>query len=108
MVHDPVVKDKIRRCRDSVSHGTAFSAALLELDLFTGLYARLVQTGEKAGRLDDVMKKMAAQYEADVDESLSGLVSVIEPTLVMILSVIIGSILLSVMLPLIGILSAIG
>lgn len=108
VVHDPVVKDKIRRCRDSVSHGTAFSAALLELDLFTGLYARLVQTGEKAGRLDDVMKKMAAQYETDVDESLSGLVSVIEPTLVMILSVIIGSILLSVMLPLIGILSAIG
>ena len=51
---------------------------------------------------------MAAQYETDVEESLSGVVALIEPTLVILLSVIIGSILLSVMLPLIGILSAIG
>ena len=48
------------------------------------------------------------QYETDVEESLSGVVALIEPTLVILLSVIIGSILLSVMLPLIGILSAIG
>lgn len=54
------------------------------------------------------MKNMAAQYETDVEESLSGVVALIEPTLVILLSVIIGSILLSVMLPLIGILSAIG
>ena len=82
--------------------------SLLELGLFSGLYARLIQTGEKTGRLDDVMKNMAAQYETDVEESLSGVVALIEPTLVILLSVIIGSILLSVMLPLIGILSAIG
>ncbi len=108
VVADPVVKNKIRLCRNNVSGGMAFSAALLKLDLFTGLYARLIQTGEKTGRLDDVMSKMAEQYETDVDESLSGLVSVIEPTLVILLSVIIGSILLSVMLPLISILSSIG
>ena len=69
---------------------------------------RLRLSGEKTGRLDDVMKNMAAQYETDVEESLSGVVALIEPTLVILLSVIIGSILLSVMLPLIGILSAIG
>lgn len=108
VVADSTVKNKIRLCRDKVSNGTAFSAALLELDLFSGLYARLIQTGEKTGRLDDVMKNMAAQYETDVEESLSGVVALIEPTLVILLSVIIGSILLSVMLPLIGILSAIG
>ena len=68
----------------------------------------MIQTVEKTGRLDDVMKNMAAQYETDVEESLSGVVALIEPTLVILLSVIIGSILLSVMLPLIGILSAIG
>ena len=108
VVADPTVRNKIRLCRDKVSRGKAFSAALLELGLFSGLYARLIQTGEKTGRLDDVMKNMAAQYETDVEESLSGVVALIEPTLVILLSVIIGSILLSVMLPLIGILSAIG
>ena len=108
VVADPTVRNKIRLCRDKVSRSKAFSAALLELGLFSSLYARLIQTGEKTGRLDDVMKNMAAQYETDVEESLSGVVALIEPTLVILLSVIIGSILLSVMLPLIGILSAIG
>ena len=105
---DPIVKKKIIQCREKVAAGVAFSDALLELELFSGLYARLIQTGERAGRLDDVMRQMAAHYEEEIDDSLSTLVAVIEPTLVILLSVIIGGILLSVMLPLISILSAIG
>ena len=102
------MKKKIIQCREKVAAGIAFSDALLELELFSGLYARLIQTGERAGRLDDVMRQMAAHYEEEIDDSLSTLVAVIEPTLVILLSVIIGGILLSVMLPLISILSAIG
>lgn len=108
IVSDGTVKEKIRACREKVNGGAAFSEALLQLDLFSGLYARMIQTGEKAGRLDDVMEKLAAAYETEVDDALSSLVSAIEPTLVVILSIVIGSILLSVMLPLISILSVIG
>lgn len=91
-----------------MAQGLSFSEALLQLDLFSGLYARLIQTGERAGRLDDVMRQMAVRYEEEIDDSLSTLVAVIEPTLGRPASVIIGGILLSVMLPLISILSAIG
>ena len=105
---DAMVKEKIVQCREKVAQGLSFSEALLQLDLFSGLYARLIQTGERAGRLDDVMRQMAVRYEEEIDDSLSTLVAVIEPTLVVLLSVIIGGILLSVMLPLISILSAIG
>lgn len=105
---DAMVKEKIVQCREKVTQGLSFSEALLQLDLFSGLYARLIQTGERAGRLDDVMRQMAVRYEEEIDDSLSTLVAVIEPTLVVLLSVIIGGILLSVMLPLISILSTIG
>lgn len=108
VVTDPVVKQKIAQCQELVENGTSFSDALLQLELFSGLYARLVQTGEKTGRLDEVMQKMAAQYEEESYETLSSLVAVIEPTLVILLSIIIGGILLSVMLPLIGMISLIG
>ena len=54
------------------------------------------------------MKKLAEVYDDEVDRSISRVVSVIEPTLVGILSVVIGAILLSVMLPLMGIMSSIG
>lgn len=108
VVTDPTVKQKITQCRELVENGTPFADALLQLDLFSGLYARLIQTGEKTGRLDEVMQKMAAQYEEESYETLSSLVAVIEPTLVILMSIIIGGILLSVMLPLIGMISLIG
>ncbi|MDY3003067.1 MAG: type II secretion system F family protein, partial [Christensenella hongkongensis] len=58
--------------------------------------------------LDGVMKKVAQHYEEEIDRKLSGIIAALEPTLVAILSVIVGMILLSVMLPLMGVMSAIG
>ena len=105
---DPATIQKIVQCREKVSSGVSFANALLELELFSGLHTRLIQTGERAGRLDDVMRQMAAHYEEEIDDKLAGLVALVEPALVILLSVIIGGILLSVMLPMISILSAIG
>ena len=53
------------------------------------------------------MEKVAAEYENRVEEGIAGLVSIIEPTLVAVLSVVIGAVLLSVMLPMAGIISSI-
>lgn len=55
--------------------------------------------------LDEVMRKIADQYEEEIDTRLSGVITAIEPTLVIILSLIVGLILLSVMLPLISIMA---
>ena len=54
------------------------------------------------------MGRLASRYEEEIDSELSRLVGVVEPTLVIILSVAVGMILLSVMLPLMGIMSSIG
>jgi type IV pilus assembly protein PilC len=54
------------------------------------------------------MKRLAELYGDDANESLNRAVSIIEPVMVGVLSVIIGAILLSVMLPLMGIMSSIG
>lgn len=108
IVPDAHLKAQIGQCRERVAQGDSLAAALQEGALFSGLYARLLQTGEQAGRLDEVMERLAVHYEEEADQSLGRLVSVIEPALVIVLSVIIGAILLSVMLPLISILSLIG
>ena len=52
------------------------------------------------------MEKIAGIYEEQVEEGIGQMVSIIEPTLIALLSVVIGAILLSVMLPMIGILSS--
>ena len=68
----------------------------------------MIAVGFKTGNVDEVMKKVADQYEEEVDNRIERLISILEPSLVVALSIIVGVILLSVMLPLMGIMSSIG
>ena len=63
--------------------------------------------GIVAGREDQVMSRIAETCEGRVEEDISGLISIIEPTLVALLSLVIGAILMSVMMPMAGIISSI-
>lgn len=83
-----------------------FSTALVESQVLTGMYARLIKLGYKTGGMDTIMKNIADQYDQETSERITHLISIIEPTLVAILSILVGIILLSVMLPLIGIMSS--
>ncbi|MBP1577755.1 MAG: type II secretion system F family protein, partial [Oscillospiraceae bacterium] len=76
--------------------------------IFPGIFARMVAVGFKTGKVEEVFQKLADQYEQEISDDISSLVGVIEPTLVALLSVVVGLILLSVMLPLMGIMSSIG
>lgn len=103
------IKDKILECQKMVNEdGKEFTDALAEIGMFDVLSCRMINVGFKAGRLDEVLAKLSKQYEMEIDESLDKVVSIIEPTLVALMSLIIGGILISVMLPLTNIMSAIG
>ena len=108
LTDNPVVKNKIDICRTQLAEGFTFSDALVHAELFSGIYARMVTVGFKTGSIDTVMKKLAERYENDIDIRISGIISILEPTLVAVLSIIVGLILLSVMLPLMGVMSSIG
>ncbi len=79
---------------------------LVEAQVLTGMYARLIKLGYKTGGMDNIFRKIADQYDQETNESIQHMIGIIEPTLVAILSVLVGIILLSVMLPLIGIMSS--
>ena len=68
----------------------------------------MIAVGFRTGNIDQVMKKIAKNYEDEIDNKLSSFISILEPTLVIILSIIVGFILFSVILPLMGIMSSIG
>jgi type IV pilus assembly protein PilC len=76
--------------------------------IFSGIYSKMVSVGFKTGSADTVMKKLADRYEEEIDARVGNLIALLEPSLVAVLSVIVGMILLSVMLPLMGIMSSIG
>ena len=82
--------------------------ALAQSGIFSGIHIRMLTVGFRTGATDAVMKQIAMQYDEEVENRMNSLVSRLEPTLVAILSIVVGMILLSVMLPLAGIMSNIG
>lgn len=105
---DQSVKRKLDSCREKVENGESFSAAAVQAGLLTGLYGRMLYIAERTGDTDGALKKIALQADSEVTARIQNFISVLEPTLVAVLSVLVGGILLSVMVPLMGILSSIG
>lgn len=105
LVNDKEASEKIRKCRSMTADGMEFPEALAKCGLFSGLNARIVSVGYRVGSIDDIMKKVAARYQAEVQDTIQNLISIIEPSFVALLSLIVGVTLLSVILPLLGILS---
>ena len=104
---DPVFQKKIDLCQHEVNEGNDLSQSLLASGIFTGIYARMASIGSKTGSMDQVMEQIAELYEDDIDTRINNILAILEPTLVILLSLIVGVILLSVMLPLMGIMSSI-
>lgn len=107
LVDNSVMEKKINECRTLISSGTGFAEALVKVGIFSSMYSRMISIGYKTGSVEKVMAKIASGYEDEVDSRMSHLISVLEPTLVIILSVIVCLILLSVMLPLMAVIGSI-
>lgn len=102
------LKNKIEICRKFMNEGNSFIESLSQMKIFSDLHVQLLNMGQKTGEMDNVMKKLTAIYEEEADYAINSAVAVVEPVIVGILSVVIGIILISVMLPLMNIMSAIG
>ncbi len=108
LVENKPMEEKIKKCSEEMTEGKSFEKAVVDNGIYNGLYARMLLVGFKTGSVDGVMEEIAERYEEEVDQKLVNIISVIEPSLVAILSIVVGAILLSVMFPLMGIMSSLG
>jgi type IV pilus assembly protein PilC len=104
-VQNPVVSTKARQCANAVLEGETLYDALEKADLFSARYRRMLRVGGQMGGLDAMFEEIATRLNADTTRRFDRLIARIEPTMVVVLAVLAGLILLSVMLPLLGILS---
>lgn len=95
-------------CAEQVAEGVSLGKSLADFDLLPPAQCRLLEMGIRSGCGDTVMTQIAQQLAEDSDAALEAQLSRIEPVMVLTTSILIGIILLSVMLPLLHIMSAIG
>lgn len=108
LVDNKLMRDKIKKCKALIENGSNFAEALAVTAIFSNLYSRMIAVGFRTGNIDVIMNKIAQNYERETDAKIYSMISILEPTLVIVLSFIVGLILLSVILPLMGIMSSIG
>lgn len=108
VVDDPILRNNILKCKTSMNSGESFINSVSKLSLFSSMHIQMLIMGQRTGEMDVVMKRLTNIYENEADRSINNAVSLIEPVLVGTLCVVIGFILISVMLPLMNIMSSIG
>lgn len=108
IVNNPHMQLRIDKCKEHLAHGEIFSEALLSSGIFSKMYSSWIVIGYKTGSMDEIMKHICEAYENETDERLNHFISILEPALIIILCLFIGMILVSFLLPLLGIMSSIG
>ena len=102
------IDEKTAKCRELIETGSTPADALSESGLFSGRDSRLLKLAERTGSLSETLEQLAARQEEESLRRIDRLVGSIEPGIVLVTSVLAGVILLSVMLPMMGLLSGIG
>lgn len=106
VLDDKNAAEKVEQIRKEMDSGKTYADAIANTGLFEELEVRMIRMGSATGHDDSVLSKVGDMYEEQVETDITRLVSIIEPTLVALLSIVIGAVLLSVMLPMAGILSS--
>ncbi len=107
VMDDPHGREKVERCQQLLAEGKDFPDAIEAVGMFDPLHNEMIAIGFLTGKTDKVMEKLADIYQQQMDDDLSRLVSIIEPSMVIVLTVIIGAILMAVMLPMVSIMTSI-
>ena len=108
LMDNDYVSRKIKDCQQRIAGGEDAPEAFAGAGIFPRLFTRMLAVGFKTGDLDGMMSRLSDLYENEVDTSLGKLIGAIEPTFVALLAIVVGVILISVMVPLLDILSSIG
>lgn len=108
LVSHPELKQKMSLVQQDMEKGESFMKSILQHQIYRGTFSNMLAIGVYTGKQDQVLARLASLYEKEVETSTSRFLNIVEPLIIALLSVVVGVILLSIMLPLLGILSALG
>ncbi|MDZ7919067.1 type II secretion system F family protein [Rhodoferax sp.] len=94
-----VYQTATQKIQQEVSTGTALTAAMTNANLFPSMVLQMCAIGEESGSIDHMLGKAADFFEAEVDDMVAGISSLMEPIIIVVLGTIIGGIVVSMYLP---------
>ena len=95
-----IIEDAITKVRQGVERGENFVDPLKATNVFPHMVSQMIGVGEQTGAMDAMLGKIADFYEEEVDTAIADLLGLMEPVLIAFLGITIGSIVISMYLPL--------
>lgn len=107
VLEHPEVKNKLELCTLQLEEGKNFSEVVESDNLFSDFDLQMIRTGTRTGQLEAVLRYLDSDYNRRSYATIQNFISRLEPTIILVLAISTGMVLLSVMLPLVGILCSI-
>lgn len=98
-----ILMDAIEKVHDRVKEGDSVSAPLEASKVFPTMVTSMIDVGEETGELPEMLNRIADTYDEEVDNAVAALTSIIEPIMIVILALIVGTIVIALFLPIIGV-----
>ncbi len=94
-----VYYDATKRIQSEISTGTSLTVAMQNTNVFPNMVLQMTAIGEESGSLDSMLSKVADFFEAEVDDAVDALASLMEPIIMVVLGVLIGGLVIAMYLP---------
>jgi len=94
-----VYENAVLKMRDEVATGQRLQRAMEATSLFPNMVIQMIAVGEESGSLDDMAGKVATFYEAEVDNAVDAMSSLLEPLIMLVLGVLVGGLVIAMYLP---------
>ena len=107
-IPNKIISDAITGAINEIQQGGMMSLALQQSNVFPSLAIQMISIGEETGELDSMMMKVADFYEDEVEQTVKALTSILEPLMMVAIAFMVGTILLSMYLPMFKIFEDLG
>jgi type IV pilus assembly protein PilC len=99
------VEDAVQSTRQRIERGETIARPLRQTGVFPSMVVQMIAVGEATGALDTMLSKIADFYEEEVDTAVAGMLTLLEPIMLSFLGVVVGGIVISMYLPIFGLIS---
>ena len=106
LVDDKQLRANLEKCNEDLINGDSFVEVIKKYQIYQGMQLNMIKVGFKTGQVDIIMKQLSNSFQEEVSRAIDQFLNIIEPTIVTLLSLVVGIVLMSVMLPLISIMSS--
>ncbi len=102
------IERKFVEVKDEIEEGKGIAGPLRRLDIFPPLLIQMIIVGESTGELDEMLGRTAGFFDQEVEEAVEKTVALVEPIMIIFMAGIIGTIIISIMLPMVSIMNTVG